>query len=141
MAELNELHQLKKKQEKGVALSPEERARLEQLKKSEDLKLAVQQAQDMRNEMELKTVQVYSAEAEKKISSTFKVEEKSSSSVRTIASFESSAPSGIEAKPITTMYNIVASNKNESKTRELVVSQANVMASRTVEVAGAGFTV
>lgn len=51
MAELNELHQLKKKQEKGVALSPEECARLDQLKKSEDLKLAVQQAQDIRTEV------------------------------------------------------------------------------------------
>ena len=141
MAELDEFNQLKKKQDSGQPLTDLEKARMAELRKSEDLKVAIQTAQEIRNEAELRVGSNYSADEGKKISSTFKTEEKGSAGVRATASFESNAPSGIEASPITTAYNVAASNKNEAKTPELIVAQANVIANRSVEVAGAGFTV
>jgi len=141
MKELNEYIDLKKKEQDGGKLSEEQHRRLKEVEKSEEFKVVAKEAQEMHNEMELKNGSNFSTDAGKKISSTFKIDEKGSSSIRTAASFESNAPPVIEAPPITTAYNVAASNKNESKTPELVVAQANVIASRTVEVAGAGFTV
>lgn len=142
MAELNELHQLKKKQEKGVALSPEECARLEQLKKSEDLKLAVQQAQEIRNEAELKTNGAATKAIGEEINLAGVGIKAINVSTQQKASFESYSDSGIQAEQITSKYNIAATaNKNEVKIPESKVAYANVAQIKITDPAMTALTV
>lgn len=146
MAELNELHQLKKKQEKGEALTPDELMRLEQLKKSEDLKIAVQTAQELQqraNKQELETGGATSKEIKKEIVDAGSGAESKIISLQQKASFESSTDSGIKADAITNQYNMAATaaNKNEIKAPNIAVAQNNALQVRANNTGMASLTV
>lgn len=145
LAEVNELSQLKKKQDSGQPLTDVEKVRMAELRKSEDLKIAVQAAQEMqqkRNDKDLATAGATTGDLGEKVSNTQSVEEKAILKAQSSVSFESYSPSGIPATAITDTYNVAAvANKNEIKAPAIIVAQANVIANKTAEVAGAGFTV
>ena len=143
VAELDEFSQLKKKQDSGQALTDTEKLRIAELRKSEDLKAAVQQTQDMRNEMELKTngastkvtgQQVESASNSNMLSEIIKKQD---------ALFSSSSPSGIKAQDeLTGTYNVAAAaNKNELKPAANIVAQNYAMSNKVAGVDNTGFTV
>ena len=146
LEKMSEFKTLKEKQDSGQTLTDEEKARLTALRKDEDLKIAVQSAQEMqqnRNEWAIKAdgakVNLAAAEIE-----AHGVDARGKElSIQQKSSFESYTDSGIKAGAITNQYNLAATaaNKNEIKAPEITVAQNNALQARANDTGMASLTV
>lgn len=147
MAELDEFNQLKKKQDSGQPLTDLEKARMAELRKSEDLKAAIQTAQEMQeaaHQMELKTNGATTKAMGQQLGATENRTEELKVTKQQSASFESSVSSGISATAITPAYNLAAvANTNDPKPQDAHVTlAANNISKKPAELAaGSGLMV
>lgn len=146
LEKMSELKTLKEKQDSGQTLTDEEKARLTALRKDEDLKIAVQTAQELQqraNKQELETGGATSKEIKKEIVDAGAGAESKTISLQQKASFESSTDSGIKADAITNQYNMAATaaNKNEIKAPDIAVAQNNAIQVRANNTGMASLTV
>jgi hypothetical protein len=145
LEKMSELKTLKEKQDSGQTLTDEEKARLAALRKDEDLKVAIQAAQEFqgqRSEMAVDTGGAKVNVAAAQIAESGLGAKGKELSVQQKASFESVSDSGIKAEAITSQYNMVAAaNKNEQKAPEMTVAQNNIAQVKAVDVGMASLTV
>lgn len=145
LEKMSELKTLKEKQDSGQTLTDEEKARLTALRKDEDLKVAIQAAQEFqgqRSEMAVDTDGAKVNVAAAQIAASGLGAKGKELSVQQKASFESVSDSGIKAEAITNQYNMVAAaNKNEQKAPEMTVAQNNIAQVKAVDVGMASLTV
>lgn len=146
LEKMSEFKTLKDKQDSGQTLTDEEKARLTALRKDEDLKIAVQSAQEMQqidNKRELETSGVSTKVFSKEINEAGAGVDAKTISFQQKASFESFTESGIKAEAITNQYNTAANaaNKNQIKAPEIAVAQNNALQARANDTGMASLTV